>query len=252
MSRIERKVIPLHALPASTLMEQFGRLLGDPGSIDAQTRLVPAEHIPALRRELQASIGPAAPREAAKAVAMLIGSFKTAGAVASPDTFARAMTEELAEYPADVLHAAIRHARRGLRWLPSIAEMVELCEAEMQPRRARLQALERVAAEHARRRGEAVAEQRRTAERQARLQTAAAQSAAPPAPEDEPDEWQLAVQALRRQGVSDDEVAAFTLRLMDDDPTVRAQAETQQRTLAAAARQFLDPASSNPPNSRAG
>ena len=228
MSPIERKVVPLHALPASALLERYGRLLADPDGIGTHSALVPAEDVALLQRELRASLRPAMPHECARAAAALIGSF--AGNAEGLAVFSSAMTEELAEYPPDVLHAAIRRARRRSRSLPSIAEMIELCEEEIEPRRRQLRALERMAAEHEHRR-------QRPVRMVIELSPApvADNTAAPSVPPEEAplDDWQLAVQELRRLGASNDEVASFTERLMSDAAEIRAEAEAQQQTLAA-------------------
>jgi hypothetical protein len=233
MSPVERKVIPLHALPASTLLERYGRLLADPDSIGPHSPLIPAEDIALLQRELRMSLRAATPRESARATATLIGSFQ--GSMEGLAVFASAMTEELAEYPPDALYAAVRHARRRARALPSVAEMVELCEEEVEPRRRQLRTLERMAEEHTRRNRNASA---RTLHEQPTTAAAELEKPAPSAPqEDWPlDDWQLAVQELRRLGAGSDEVASFTERLMNEASEIRAEAEAQQAALAAAAR----------------
>jgi hypothetical protein len=82
---------------------------------------------------------------------VLAGSFKLGSSVEDPEIFVSGMIEELAGYPADILETAIRHARRTLRCLPAIAEMVKICEDLVSDRRRQLAALERIEAQ--RRRG---------------------------------------------------------------------------------------------------
>jgi hypothetical protein len=88
-----------------------------------------------LRERLNAALVPATPEETAKAVRALVGSFKTPDNLPGPETFSKAMTEELSVYPADVLYLAIREARRNLPWMPAISQMVGLCERVMRERR---------------------------------------------------------------------------------------------------------------------
>src|SRR3981081_2527895 len=108
----------------SSLVERYDRLL-IPEPYAAGT--IPDEHLPALRREIVATIT-AAPLDAVKqAIAVLIGSFKRADVVENPKIFVKAMQAELAGYPADVLDDAIVQARRTIKWVPAIAEMVEIC-----------------------------------------------------------------------------------------------------------------------------
>jgi len=228
MPPVDRKVVPLHALPESTLMERFAPFLSDPRLVGPQSALVPAEHLPALARELRAGLEPASPQQAREAVALLLGSFRLADLVEDRRVFQAAMAEELGEYPLDALHAAIRRARRRCRLLPSIAEMVALCEDEVRPRREQLVCVERMAAEHARRR-QAVQQPLPGAREASR---SPGRAATPPR-----DAWQLAVEELPRRGAAADEIAAFTVALLAEDPAVRAGAEARQAELAEAAQQ---------------
>jgi hypothetical protein len=88
----------------------------------------------ALDRAQQA-LAPATRDEVAGRVALLVRCFKAADNLDDPQTFVDAMIEELSSYPKDVLDEAIRVARRTLKWSPSIAEMVEICDKLMKPRR---------------------------------------------------------------------------------------------------------------------
>jgi hypothetical protein len=253
MNKTDRKVIPLHASPASTVMDQFGRLLSEPDDVGPHSQLVPLEHIAVLEREMRAALRPAGSRDIKTVVSLILGSFKLDRALESPEVFMHGMAEELSEYPADVLFAVTRRARRSFRSLPSIAEVVELCEDEVRPRRQRLRTLERMQAEHDRRRRAAEEARRRIAmhaEPARRHQHRQAVAAALPHADaaglpqadaglPQGDEWQLAVQELRDGGASGDEIAAFTASLMDDNAALRAAAEARQGELAQAARRRI-------------
>jgi hypothetical protein len=99
----------------------------------------------------------------------LFGSFKVAGVVLDPDAFTAAMNAELAEFPVDVLQDAVRHARRTLKWLPSIAEMIEICKEVGFPRRDQLNIAKQMEREH-RRRAELAAEREERARKNAELE----------------------------------------------------------------------------------
>jgi hypothetical protein len=94
---------------------------------DQEAKLVPKDELPSLIAEIEQRLAPAKPADVAKAVAMLFASFKIGDVVQDPKVFGQLMREELAEFPADVLQEAVRQARRTLKWLPSIAEMIDIC-----------------------------------------------------------------------------------------------------------------------------
>jgi hypothetical protein len=77
------------------------------------------------------------------------------------------MIDRLAEFPGWVLDAAIQRAPRDFDWLPSIKEMIQLCCQMWEPQRHAAAAISAMEAEHQRRQ-EAIAEQRRRREADAR------------------------------------------------------------------------------------
>jgi hypothetical protein len=146
MRDISRNVVRLGA-PADAVLEKYAPALA------AEDAAIPAEDLPLLRRALVARLQPAARVDVAAAVMVLAGSFKLGSHVEDPEIFVSGMIDELAEYPVDVLEAAVRRARRSLKCLPSIAEMVAIAEALVAERRGQLAALERIAARRGRAEG---------------------------------------------------------------------------------------------------
>jgi hypothetical protein len=134
-----RNVVRL-GVAADAVLEKYAPALA------AEDAAIPADDLPLLRRALVARLQPAARVNVATAVMVLAGSFKLGSSVEDPEIFVSGMIEELAEYPVDILEAAVRSARRSLKSLPSIAEMVAIAEALVAERRAQLVALERIEA----------------------------------------------------------------------------------------------------------
>lgn len=94
-----------------------------------------------------------------KAVARLMMEFPQSDKsdASSAAVYVAALTEEAATFPADVLAAACRHLRRTLKFRPSVAELVEACDAGMERRRRLLRgadALKAMAQTHERDRAE--------------------------------------------------------------------------------------------------
>jgi hypothetical protein len=146
---------PIPAQNGSLLDEYENELLSPKpiGTLSAPSApLIPADAVPRLRWEIEARLQPASREEAVKGVAMLFGSFKIGDVVESAQAYTAAMVQEIGEFPPDILLGAIRQARRSLKWLPSIAEMVQICEELMAPRRAQLRALDRIEKEYEHRR----------------------------------------------------------------------------------------------------
>jgi hypothetical protein len=139
MGDIGRNVVRL-AAPADGVLEKYAAALA------AGDAAIPGDDLPLLRRALVAQLQPATRVDVAAAVMVLAGSFKLGSQIEDPEIFVSGLIDELSEYPADVLEAAVRSARRSLKSLPSIAEMVALCEAFVAERRVQLAALERVEA----------------------------------------------------------------------------------------------------------
>ena len=124
---------------------------------------------PTPKREIEVSLRPATPCEIDVFIAALQSWIKKSPAIEDPKAFWRAMREDVAKYPIDVLMEAAKQARGGFNWTPSIKEMVELCERLMEPRRAELRAIQRAEDVRRAREQEAVeraAEAEREAERQ--------------------------------------------------------------------------------------
>ena len=133
--------------------------------------VVPLQQRPTPKREIEVSLRPATPCEIDVFIAALQSWIKKSPAIEDPKAFWRAMREDVAKYPIDVLMDAAKQARglRGFNWTPSIKEMVEFCERLMEPRRAELRVIQRAENDRRAREQEAVeraAEAEREAERQ--------------------------------------------------------------------------------------
>src|SRR3981081_4595284 len=100
----------------SSLVERYDRLL-IPEPYAAGT--IPDEHLPALRREIVATITAAPLDQVKRAITVLVGSFKRADVVENPQIFVRAMQADLAGSPSDVPEDAFVQAPRTLKWLPA-------------------------------------------------------------------------------------------------------------------------------------
>jgi hypothetical protein len=146
--------------PTGALLQRWRHLLSD-----EPTALI-AEHIlPALAEEIEASLVPASPSQVTKATMVLMGSFKIgADLLEDRPTFARAMKAELAKFPADLLDQAITGVRRDPKFpfLPSIGEMVAICDELLRERRKFLNRVHWMEAAHDRRRDQ----EREAAERE--------------------------------------------------------------------------------------
>jgi hypothetical protein len=126
------------------LVKQYRHLLIS----DETVKLIPPDHLSMLREVIDASLRPAPLADVGKAVAVLVGSFKVPGNLEDPPTFTRLMISDLATYPGDILDEASRRARRTFKWLPSIAEMVEICDELLLERRKTLLTVERMITLH--------------------------------------------------------------------------------------------------------
>jgi hypothetical protein len=156
-------VIPLQQ-PAPAALARYRSLLVPP--IDAYSQLVPLDALAALEHEIEASLEPAHPRQISIAVAALGAWLQIPPSIEDPERFGKAMEEELAGYPADILNEAVLQARRTLDWYPSIRAMIGICEQLIKPRREESCAIWQMRAEHHRRQQEA-AERKAQAEREA-------------------------------------------------------------------------------------
>ena len=137
-------------LPRGGLVAQHRSRLED-DRIDEYSVLIPADCLAAIRLEIEESLRQASSEEVTKAVAVLFGSLKSGDVFEDPRLFANEMIRELGRYPPDILDQAIARARRTFDWLPSIAEMVALCEGLIDPRRRWLRTLDRMNEERRRR-----------------------------------------------------------------------------------------------------
>jgi hypothetical protein len=77
---------------------------------------------------------------------ILLGCYRT-GDANDPAIYAGAMIAVLSDYPLDVIEAAV-DPRTGLpsqcKWLPTVAEVKEFCEARMRPKRLKDQGLQQI------------------------------------------------------------------------------------------------------------
>jgi hypothetical protein len=151
------------------LHEQLRHLFEPSGEIGEHSQLIAPDHLSMLRESIDASLKPAPLADIRKAVAVLVASFKIPSNLEDPPMFTRLMINDLAIYPADILDEAIRRARRMFKWLPSIAEMVEICDQLIGERRSWLRTADQMMEEHHRRREKAEREDhgRRLREEQA-------------------------------------------------------------------------------------
>jgi hypothetical protein len=151
------------------LHEQLRHLFEPSGEIGEHSQLIAPDHLSMLRESIDASLKPAPLVDIRKAVAVLVASFKIPSNLEDPPMFTRLMINDLAIYPADILDEAIRRARRTFKWLPSIAEMVEICDQLVGERRSWLRTADQMMEEHHRRKDKAEREDksRRLREEQA-------------------------------------------------------------------------------------
>jgi hypothetical protein len=129
-------------------------------TIGGSWQLMPLDRLLSVREVIEASLRPAGPADIAKAVAVLFASFKVGAVLEDRPTFARLMIVELAAYPLDIVDQAITQARRTIKWLPSIAEMIELCNQLVGERRRRLGIVTRLIEEREREQEKAELEDR--------------------------------------------------------------------------------------------
>ena len=96
--------------------------------------LVPLANLPAVILELEQACEPAPEETARKATALLVGGYPNAKPH-DPEIYVEAMARQLAEYPADVLAETVRRCHRELKFLPAIAEVVEIADSLIKDRR---------------------------------------------------------------------------------------------------------------------
>jgi hypothetical protein len=123
-------------------------------AVDHATTLIPRVDLAVLIPALERRLVPANERQIAGALAMIGSAWpfahqKLHGAVA--DLYATQLAEDLAGFPHDVIALAIRHLRRTSKFLPSIAELLEVCSERHAEALARLHITRQHVAEHNRR-----------------------------------------------------------------------------------------------------
>ena len=122
------------------------------------------------KKRIEAALRPASPGDAQAAVAVLAKAPPILPSIQDPPAFKAILADFLAPYPADVLIAAVNQAIQNFERMPSIHEMLKLCESLVEP----LRRLERAECERQReaagRAADAEREAQRAAEDEARLQ----------------------------------------------------------------------------------
>ena len=118
---------------------------------DSNDRLPSVAEEAVFRREVEAANAPISVDALQTTIGRLVSSFpqKRDG---DDRGLILAYAEFLAEYPADVVDAARRQVVRTSRFMPSVAELVEVCEELVAPRRTARTGLNIVARERERRR----------------------------------------------------------------------------------------------------
>jgi hypothetical protein len=114
------------------------------------------------KKRIAAPLQPAKLSEVQGAVTLLAKALPIMPSIQDPEAFKGIMAEFLAPYPADVLMEAVYQAIPGFKHMPSIHEMVAICDQLIEPRRKQL-------LEHRRRQEEKDERQRRCRDFQARL-----------------------------------------------------------------------------------
>src|SRR5690348_11532372 len=128
-------------------MRKFRKLEAQMFNRNDQFRTLP----PISSTECESSIDPHLATYAAERAALLLGCYRK-GDAENPDTYTAAIAAVLSEYPTDIIRRAT-DPRTGIagksKWLPSVAEVRDFCEAEYAPVR-RQQERERLAEERKR------------------------------------------------------------------------------------------------------
>lgn len=114
------------------------------------------------KKRIAAPLQPAKLSEVQGAVTLLAKALPIMPSIQDPEAFKEIMAEFLAPYPADVLMEAVYQAIPGFKHMPSVHEMVAICEQLIEPRRKQL-------LEHRSRQEEKDERQRRCRDFQARL-----------------------------------------------------------------------------------
>jgi hypothetical protein len=115
------------------------------------------------KKHIEAALRPASPGDAQAAVAVLAKALPILPSIQDPPAFKAILADFLAPYPADVLIAAVNQAIQNFEHMPSIHEMLELCESLVEP----LRRLERAKCERQREAAGRTADAEREAQRAA-------------------------------------------------------------------------------------
>lgn len=161
---VPRSTMPTHPTPVlSDLCRRHHWL--DEGYPDLRCQNLPSVAEEAeLRQELAIATEPVPIDDLQRAIQMMVAAYPQKG----PDDargYVLAVAENLAEYPNDVVVRACKQAVRTVKFLPSVAELVEIAEELVRPRRNALRNLPLVARERARREKEEQERRQREAER---------------------------------------------------------------------------------------
>jgi len=224
--------------PPASLIQRYAPVLAACIFPDSETELVPVADLPDLIAEIERALLPAPPQEVAKAVAVMFGSFKIGDVVHDQQAFTRAMIAEL-DFPADILQAAVRQARRTLKWLPSIAEMIEICEDVKLPRVRQLRTAKDMVREHQRREKAAAEREESARQYEARKAEFIARM---------PEFLAAAENELRARGHSPEEIEdkLSTLRMWPDDQKLMAEISMLEIEWSRRVRKGDDPAPPSP------
>ena len=120
------------------------------GFINEQSELLPARVLDAVITELEPHCRPDMPEHLLACVTATLGCFRD-NTLASPEILVRGFVEEMAGYPADVIEDTARELRRTSKFMPTIAEAVEIANRLLRGRRGALTAALAMRAEHGRR-----------------------------------------------------------------------------------------------------
>jgi hypothetical protein len=124
----------------------------------AMTNMIPLDH----KKPIAASLQPDSFNEVQTAIEVLSKGLPIMPSIQDPIVFKGIMAEFLAPYPTDVLMRAVNQAIRDFKYMPSINELVAICEQLVASRRAEI-------AEVRRRQQEREERQRRCRDFRARL-----------------------------------------------------------------------------------
>jgi hypothetical protein len=158
------------------IVPRYWNALANPDAVDGDSRLIPENVLPELRREIQESLKSASRQQIAKAIAVLIvGTKIPTNTIEDKEAFFKLMRlrVEAAGYPADVINEAVMRALDTEQWTPSIAALLGTAEHLVEERRRRLRTVEKMELEHHRRRRVAAqreAQAEREADREAHQQ----------------------------------------------------------------------------------